>query len=61
MSTQEIRVREATVHDVAALSLVGRHAFLAACENTADADAIAKHVERHFSEGAIPNAYCWNG
>ena len=49
------------MHDVAALSLVGRHAFLAAYENTADADAIAKHVERHFSEGAIPNAYCWNG
>ncbi len=39
--------------DVAALSLVGRQAFLAAYDNSANADAIAQHVERHFSEDSI--------
>jgi ribosomal protein S18 acetylase RimI-like enzyme len=56
MTAQEIEVREATMHDVAALSSVGRQAFLAAYENTADADSIAQHVERHFSEDSIAKA-----
>lgn len=53
MTAHEIEVREATKHDVAALSLVGRQAFLTAYEGTANVDAIAQHVERHFSEDSI--------
>ncbi len=39
--------------DVAALASIGRQAFLAAYENTGSSDAIAQHVERHFSEDSI--------
>ena len=53
MTAHEIEVREATTHDVEALSLVGRQAFLTAYEGTANVDAIAQHVERHFSEDSI--------
>lgn len=51
--TATIRIREAGIDDVAALSAIGHASFRAAYENWSEPDDLVAHLEDFFSEVAI--------